>query len=126
MTTDLALGIQLLRSSEVVCLSIDEETCLHVLDVHDDLERSVRLDGAEVRGIGELGGRHVVDRGNGADGGGVAGAGLDLLAIGDRKVGGQAVVDEVVRGSQGPDLTSGRDILTVIGEAFGNDSGVES
>ena len=127
MTLDLATAVQLLGSGKVVGLGIGEVASLHVLDVHHDLERGVRLDSGKVRGVDEFGGGHVVDRGNGADWGGIARAGLDLLSIGDREVGdGQAEVDEVVGRSQGPDLAIGRDVLAVIGETLGNDFRIES
>jgi len=50
-----------------------------------------------------------------------------LLAIGDRQLGdSQAEIDEVVGGSEGSNLAIYGYILTIVLEASGNDSRVES
>ena len=54
VTLDLAVRVELLRSCEVVGLSIDEETCLHVLDRHLDSESLPSLDRPKVLREGEL------------------------------------------------------------------------
>lgn len=104
VTLDLTSAIQLLRRGEVVGLGVDEEASLEVADSNLDGERSVGSDGPTVLGVRDLSRGHVVDAGDSADGGWVAGARLDLLSVGDGKVGGQAEVDEVVRRSERSDL----------------------
>ena len=96
VTLDVASRVDLLRSREVVLLSVDEVTSLEVADGHLDCERSVRLDGAEVGRELELRRRHVRGGGDDAHGRGVARAGLDLLPVSDGQLDGSAEVDEVV------------------------------
>ena len=55
MTLDSALSINLLRSSEVIVISIDEETSLHVPDGHLDGESLICLECAKVFWEGKLG-----------------------------------------------------------------------
>ena len=108
VTLDIASTVNLLGSSEVVLLGVGEESSLEVGDGHRDGERSVGLDGIAVLGVLELGGRHVSLSSDDTHGCRVAGAGLDLLTIGERKVGNsQTEVDEVVRRSERSNLTSG-------------------
>jgi hypothetical protein len=73
----------------------------------------------------ELGARHVVGTGDGADGDRIAGTSLDLLSIGDRSIDGKAKVDEVVRGRKGWRLPSDRWALAVISKARANNTRVE-
>lgn len=105
VTKNLTSTIKLLRSSEIVGLGIDEVTSDEVPDVHPDGERLVRRDSATVSRERKLPRRHVIDRRNGADRSRVAGTTLDLLAIGDGEVNGQAEIDEVVRRGEGSNLT---------------------
>ena len=141
VTLDITSTVNLLRSSEVVLLSVGEESSLEVVDGHRDGERGVGLDGIAVLGVLELGGRHVGLSSDDTHGCRVAGAGLDLLTIRKRKVGNsQTEVDEVVRRSERSNLTSGGSdkvgelivlsflqlvrhslVLTIVSEAFGDD-----
>ena len=98
VTENLTSTIQRLRGGEVIGLGIDELAGCEVPDSDLDVERSVGGDGGTILGVRDLARGHVVDVRDNADGGGVAGTGLNLLAIGDRKVGyRQTEVDEVVR-----------------------------
>lgn len=60
MTNDLALAVQLLRSSKVVLFGVDEVACLKVGDGHRNSESGVLLESVAVLGDLELGGWHVV------------------------------------------------------------------
>lgn len=98
VTENLTSTIQRLGGGEVVGLGVDELTSCEIPDGDLDVEGSIGGDGSTVLGVGDLAGGHVVDVRNNADGGGVAGTGLNLLAVGDRKVGYcQTEVDEVIR-----------------------------
>lgn len=108
VTLDITGTVDLLRSSKVVLGGVGEETSLEVSDGHRDGERGVGLDGVAVLGVLELGGRHVGLRGDDTHGRGVAGTGLDLFTVCQRKVGdGQTEVDEVVRRGERSNLTGG-------------------
>jgi hypothetical protein len=87
VTDDLASSVQLLGSSKVALLGVDEVTGLHVADSHLDGKRGVGGDGTKVLWEHELGGWHVLGAGDDTDRGRVARALRDLLAIGDGKVG---------------------------------------
>lgn len=84
VAADLALRVELLRRRKVVGVRVREETGFHILDGHLDRERRARFDETKVRREDELGRWHIVARGDGADGVGIARARPDLLAIGDR------------------------------------------
>jgi len=125
MSDDLTLAVKLLGSSEVVLLSVGENTGLHLLDVHLNGERSVGLDGVVVVGReDELGGGHVVEGGDITDGAGVARTFLDLLSVGDGLS--NTEVNEVVGRGQGSGLASNGRVLAVVVETRGDDSRVES
>lgn len=124
MSLDLAIPVQLLGSSKVVGLSVDEESNLHTLNCHGDREGSVGLDGTKVLGSDELGGRHAVNTGDATNGYGVAGASSDLLAIGDELT--SAEVDEVVGGGERWDLANCGNALSVFSEATSDDTGIQS
>lgn len=126
MPNDLSLGVQLLGGGEVVGCSVNEIAGLHVLNSHRDIERRVSLDGAKVLWVCELGARHVIGTGDGADRDRITGTGRDLLSIGDRSIDGKAEVDEVVRGRKGRRLSSNRWALPVISKARTNNTRVES
>jgi hypothetical protein len=81
VTNDLAIAVQLLRSCEVVLLSVHEVTSDQVLDGHTDGEGLVGLNVAEVLREDELGARHVVNGRNETNRSRVARTGRDLLAI---------------------------------------------
>jgi len=125
MPNDLSLAIQLLRSREIVGRGINEIAGLHFLNSHRDIERRVSLDGAKVLWVCELGARHVIGTGDGADRDRIAGTSLDLLSIGDRSIDGKAKVDEVVRGRKGRRLPIDRWALAVISKARTNNTRVE-
>lgn len=55
VTLDITSTVNLLGSSEIVLLSVGEETGLEVADGHRDGERGVSLDGVAVLGVLELG-----------------------------------------------------------------------
>jgi len=123
---DLALLVELLGSGKVVFLGVDEEAGLHVLDVHLDRERRVRLEGSKVGGESEFGGGHIVGGGDDTDWRGVARAGGDLLAVGDGFVGhGQTKVDKVVLGSERWNLACCGHVLTVVFKAGGDDPRIQ-
>ena len=123
---DLSLCVNLLRRREVVLLRVHEMACLHVIDRHLYGECGISLDRSKVLGEREFRGRHVICRHNDTDGGRIAGAGRDLLAIRDGKVGdGSTEVDEVVPGSEGGNLTCGWYFLAVLKEARCDDGRVE-
>lgn len=127
VTLDLALSVEELGSGEVVFLGIDEESCLHVLDLHCDGERGVGLHGSEVLGEREFRRGHVVDGGDDTNWCWVAGACGDLFTVGDGEIGNsQAEVDKVVRRCERWYLTGSGDVLTVICEAGSDDFGIES
>ena len=118
---DLALLIELLGSRKKVLLGVDKCTSLHVLDVHLDRERRVRLDGSKVDGESEFGGRHVVGTWDNTHGRRVARTGGDLLSVGDGKVGyGQTEVDKVVLGSERRDLACCGYVLAVVCKTGGD------
>jgi len=118
----LPLRVRELRRGKVVLLRVHEEARVQVVDRHLDRERRVRLDGAQVLRELELGARHVRRRRDHTHRRGVARAGLDLLAIGDREVGhGRAEVDKVVRGRLGRDLARLGLRLPVVLEACRDD-----
>ena len=71
VTVDLAAN-ELLGRREVVRVRVDERARLHVLDRHLHREGLVRLDGVAVLREDELGGGHVVGRGDDTDRSGVA------------------------------------------------------
>jgi hypothetical protein len=126
VTDDQAVTSYLLGSSKVVLLGVDEVAGRELADGHLDGEVRVGGDGAHVRGVDELGGGHVVNVGDRPDGSGVAGAGHDLLAVGEGEVGdGQAEVDKVVRGRERSDLTGGRNGLAIVVEAGGDNLRIE-
>lgn len=125
VSNDLSLGIQLLRGSEVVGCSINEIAGLHFLNGHRDIECRVSLDGAKVLWVCELGTRHVIGSGDGADRDRIAGTSCDLLSVGDRSIHGKAKVDEVVRSGKGRRLSSDRWALAIISKASTNNSRVE-
>jgi len=81
VSDNLASVVQLLRRGVVSIGGIGEGAGLHSFDVHGDSEWGVRLDITTVGRELELDGRHVVDTGNITHRGGVARAGLNLLAI---------------------------------------------
>jgi len=60
VTLDLALSVELLGGSEIIGISIDEKTSLHVLDGHLNSESLVRLERAKVLWGGKLGRGHVI------------------------------------------------------------------
>jgi len=93
--------IQLLRSSEVVGLRVDEVTSLHIDDSQLEIEALVRRDDLKVERAGELGSGHAGFGDDVAHDSRVAATSGNLLAVGQRKLwAGQAKVDEVVRRSQ--------------------------
>ncbi len=122
---DITRAIHLLRSSEIVGVRVHEVTRLEVLDLHRNGERSVGLNDLAVHWVRELGGWHLRLSGDNTHGCGVARARGDLLAVGDRELGGQAEVDEVVGRGQRGDLTSLCLSLSVLSEALCNNSRVE-
>ena len=102
---NLASAVQRLGGGEVVGLGIDELTSCEIPNGHLDVEERVGGDGGTVLGVRDLARGHVVDVRNHTDGGRVAGAGLNLFAVGDRKVGyRQTEVDEIISRCQGSDL----------------------
>jgi len=100
-------------------------THIHVLNLHLDGEGFIRLESAEVLGEKELGAGEVRLWNDAAHRNDVAGAGTDLLAIGQGNVLGQAEVDEVVLRGQRRNLTRNRHLLSVKGKAGLDDTGVE-
>ena len=126
MSDDVSLSIHLLRCAVVVALSVDEVTRLNVVDRHLDRERLICGDRIVVLGEDELRGRHVRRCSNDTHWSRVARAGLDLLAVRDGLVDGQAEVDEVVRRGEGRNLAVSRDLLSVRSKASSDDSGVKS
>lgn len=104
VSDDVPLRVDLLRSGVVVRRRVHEVAELEVLNIHDDVKVGVRGDGTKVGRVGELRGGDVAAGGDDTHGCGVARTGGDLLAVGDREVGGGAEVDEVVAGGQGGDL----------------------
>lgn len=124
---DVAVRLDDLRRREVVLVRVHEETSLKVVDVHGNRERRVLVDDRAVSREDELRRRHVALRGDDTHRRGVAGAGRDLLAVGDREVGNsQAEVDEVVARGERRNLTSRRLVLTVVLKARCDHLGVES
>lgn len=113
VTKNLTTTIKLLWSGEIVGLGVDEVTSHEVSDVHPDRELLVGRNSATVGRERKLRRRHVIDGRNGTDGRRVAGTALDLLAIGDGKVNGQAEVDEIVRRSEGSNLACRQPIISV-------------
>lgn len=96
MSNDLTPPIELLRSTEVVALSVDEIASLHSLDCHRDGECRVRRSNVtHVGGELELARRLSGLGGDVTHGDGVARATLYLQAIGDGLA--HTEVDEVVR-----------------------------
>jgi hypothetical protein len=71
VTLNLSLSVEYLGSGEVVLLSVDEESGLHVLDVHLNGEWSVGLKGAQVGWVHKFGRGHVVDGRDKTDGCGI-------------------------------------------------------
>jgi hypothetical protein len=122
---NLTLRVEYLRGGKVVLLSVNEESGLHVLDVHLNGELSFGLEDAKVEWKLEFGGGHVVDGRDKAHGGGITRSAGNLLPIGEGQIGEQTEVDEVVGRSQGSNLASDWDILAVIGKAWGDDTGVK-
>lgn len=91
--------IKLLRCCKVVRVWIDKVARRHVPDSQCNLKGAVRWDDSKVRGRDKLGARHVGGRWDRPHRGRVAGAILELLAIGDGKVRKRsAPVNEVVGG----------------------------
>ena len=126
VTLDITGTVNLLRSSEVVLLSVGEESGLEVVDGHRDGERCALLDRRAVRRERELSRRHVRLRGDDTHGCGVARTGSDLLTVRERKVGdSQAEVDEVVARGERSNLTSGWLVLPVVLETGSNNLGVK-
>lgn len=54
MALNLPFVVELLRSSEVIFLCINEESSLHVLDLHLDCECCVGFNSTEVKREGEF------------------------------------------------------------------------
>lgn len=99
VTLDVAVRcVYLLRSSEVRLRSIGEEAGIEVLDSELYSKVFVCLDLTTVLGEHEFRRGHIRGSSNDTHGRRVAGAGLDLLTVGDREVGGRTEVDEVVAG----------------------------
>ena len=126
MSDDVSLSIHLLRCAVVVALSVDEVTRLNVVDRHLDRERLICGDRIVVLGEDELRGRHVRRCSNDTHWSRVARAGLDLLAVRDGLVDGQAEVDEVVRGCERGNLAVHGSFLAILRETASNDGRVES
>jgi hypothetical protein len=121
-----AIAGDLLRRREVVLLSVHEEAGVKVVDRHLDRERLILVESLTVHREDELRRGHLRLGSNDTHRRRVAGAGRDLLAVGDRKVGdGQAEVDEVVARGERRDLAGRRLVLTIVLEARGNDSGIQ-
>ena len=119
---DVAVGRDRLGRGEVVLVRVHERARVQVLDRHLDREVLVRGDRLPVLGEHELGRGHVRLCGDDTHRRGVAGAGRDLLAVGDREVRDRrAEVDEVVRRRERGDLASLSNVLAVVREALGDD-----
>jgi len=71
VTDDGSGTVELLRSSEVVLVGIDEVSCRQVLHGHADRESLVGGDGSTVLGVRKLGRGHPVGAGNQTDGCGI-------------------------------------------------------
>ena len=118
-------AVNLGGSTKVVGLSVDEDTGLHVVDGHGNVEGGVGGKGSVTVGReDELGGGHGVEVGDLANGAGVARTLLELLSVGDLTLS-KTEVDEVVGGGQRLGLTISRSLLASESEALGNDGGVE-
>lgn len=72
MANDNTLSVELLRSHVVGLLSIGEDACLHVLDVHLDGECGVGRDGISIGGASKFASGHLSLGDNIAQGDGVA------------------------------------------------------
>ena len=119
---DVAVGRDRLGRGEVVLVRVHERARVQVLDRHLDREVLVRGDRLPVLGEHELGRGHVRLCGDDTHRRGVAGAGRDLLAVGDREVRDRrAEVDEVVRRRERGDLAGLSNVLAVVREALGDD-----
>jgi hypothetical protein len=95
---------QLLRSGIVSVGGVRERSGNQVANLEGDGERGVGLEGVEVLGEVEFGGRHVIDGRDITHGDGVTRTFLDLETIGDLLANTEA--DEVVRASKGVCFTS--------------------
>jgi hypothetical protein len=127
VSNDNFLPIELLGSSVVVALGIDEVTELHVFDLQLDGESLVGLEGrVGVLGENKLGRRGQIKADDTAHRGRIARSFDFLLTIGKGGVLGQAEIDEIVGGSEGADLAGvGVVALTVLGQTWGDDCRVE-
>ena len=84
----------------VITIRVDEVARLEMRDGHGDGEIFVGGYGVPVLGVDEFGGRHVGCGCDHAHGSWVAGTRLDLEAVGDGFVDGEAEIDEVVFGGE--------------------------
>jgi len=124
---NLSSRVKLLRGSEVVLLCVDKVTSFKVGNRHLDGERGVLGNGIAVLRVLEGARGHKICGRDRTHGRRIARTGCDLLSIGDGKIGYRlAVIDEVVRGGQGSDLTSFWDILAIVCESRSNNGGVKS
>lgn len=96
VANDVTLGVDLLGGRIVVRFSIYEVPGLKVVDRHLNVESGVGLDILTVHRRHKLGRGHIRGRGDDTHWSGVTRAGLDLLAIRERLICGEAEIDKVV------------------------------
>jgi len=115
--------LNLLGSTEVVLLRIDEVAQVHVFNVHLESKRLIGSESAAINGEEYLGSRHGGRRDDLSHGHAITTASRNLLAIRQRLA--KAEVDEVVgRGKRGL-LTSDWRILAILLATSANNRGVE-
>ena len=93
VTDDETIAVDGLGSGEVVRVGVDEVTGGELTDDSGEGEGGVGLDGSTVGREGELGGGHLGLGGDNTHRGRVAGAGDDLLAVGELETSGETEVD---------------------------------
>ena len=99
--------IKLLRSCKVVCIWVDEVTRRKVPDAQRYLESGIRWDDSEVGGRDKLGTGHIGGRRDRPHWRRVTRTILELLTIGDGKLGKRSTpVDEVVDGRERSNFAS--------------------
>jgi len=126
VTDDVALGVDLLGRCIVIRLSINEIASLKVIDGHLDGEGSVGSEVLTIHRRLEFGTRHICRRSDDTHWSRVARARLDLLAICDGFVNGEAKVDKVIGRSERGNLASGGIFLSVALETCSENLRIES
>jgi hypothetical protein len=96
VANDVTLGVDLLGSRIVVRISIYEVPGFKVVNRHLNVESGVGLDILTVHRVYKLGRRHIRGRGDDTHRSGVTRTRLDLLAIRERLISGEAEIDKVV------------------------------